>query len=264
MFDLSLYPENLPPRTALNQVFVGAGESTAIMPENGVAVFTFTVKKAGFVRIDFPAPNFPTNGTYQFLTKSGAGKDDVRMGSEFDLDEGTYDFVRFTESLTATGEFQIVISGNAEIVNPLTSEPDPTPTTNDDKAAVIAIAAKLKHGDSISDDDLIFYRLKDSVLAKKVMVTLDGGGGYDELRALGVTDSPAIDILGIYNVKIEAWKYESECGIDGMANDPTKIGAFINYLVSTKTQLPDLNPLFAAIRHNRVTYAALRDWNKKA
>lgn len=143
----------------------------------------------------------------------------------------------------------------------------PKVLTEQQKADAIlfnSVKNRIKSGEVLTDDDLVFYYLRDSVVAQAVMQTLDNGGGYDALRLLGLSDSMTLNILGLYNVKIETNKYESELGIDAIQSNPLLVGEFLTYLATNSLPMPTFvaMPLFTAIRSNPAIYSGLREWNK--
>ena len=142
-----------------------------------------------------------------------------------------------------------------------------TPTTATaqqiaDKLAITSLKNRLKAGESVADDEMVFFLIGDSVVADAVMAALDIGGGYDELRLIGLSDAMTINVIGIYNVKIDPLKYESELGLSAIAANPLLLGSFFTYLKTNLVEFPSLVQLFTAIRSKPATYAALREWNK--
>ena len=148
---------------------------------------------------------------------------------------------------------------------PIATTPTPTPATAQqiaDKLAITSLKNRLKAGESVADDEMVFFLIGDSVVANAVMAALDIGGGYDELRLIGLSDAMATNVMGMYNVKIDPLKYESEMGLSAIAANPLLLGAFLAYLKTNLVEFPSLIQLFTAIRSKPATYAALREWNK--
>lgn len=160
----------------------------------------------------------------------------------------------------ATGEDTIDGGGDTTTTTPKVL----TEQQKQDVIRISLIKTRIRNGEVLVDDDFIFYKLKDSVVATTVMQTLDNGGGYDALRLLGLTDGMATEILGIYNLKIETAKYEAELGIDALQSNPLLVGEFLNYLAANSIEMPTFvsMPLFTAIRSNPQIYGGLRQWHK--
>lgn len=125
------------------------------------------------------------------------------------------------------------------------------------------LKTKVKAGQTLVDDEVIFYMIGgDSVVAAKVMEILDNGGGYDDLKLLGLTETQCVDCLAIYNIKIAPSKYEAELGIDAIEADKMLFKSFLDYLQTNNVEKPDFTALYASIRSKPAIYAALRNWNK--
>lgn len=131
-----------------------------------------------------------------------------------------------------------------------------------DKIALADMKAAIKTGTALSNDDVVFYTLGDSVLAAAVMLSLDHGGGYAELSVLGLTDTKIILVMSIYNVKAEASRYESELGIDAMNANKALISSYIAYAATNSITLPSFAGLFNAFRSDKVVFESVRQWNK--
>ena len=152
---------------------------------------------------------------------------------------------------------------------PIAATPTPTPTPTPataqqitDKLAITSLKNRIKAGESVADDEMVFFFIGDSVVATAVVAALDSGGGYDELRLIGLSEAMTINVIGIYNVKIDPLKYESELGLSAIAANPLLLGSFFTYLKTNLVDFPSLVQLFTAIRSKPATYAALREWNK--
>lgn len=146
-----------------------------------------------------------------------------------------------------------------------TTTPTPVVLTEQQKADRLAITLlknKIKAGIALSDDDVIFYMIGDSVVAHAAMQAMDTGGGYDELKTLGLTETQVLDVLSIYNVKIAPSKYESELGIDAIEKNKLLLASFLTYLQTNNIDYPSFIALYTAIRSKPAIYAALREWNK--
>lgn len=125
------------------------------------------------------------------------------------------------------------------------------------------LKTKVKAGQTLVDDEVIFYMIGgDSVVAAKVMEILDNGGGYDYLKLLGLTETQCVDCLAIYNIKIAPSKYEAELGVDAIEADKMLFKSFLDYLQTNNVEKPDFTALYASIRAKPAIYAALRNWNK--
>lgn len=125
------------------------------------------------------------------------------------------------------------------------------------------LKTKVKAGQTLIDDEVIFYMIGgDSVVATRVMEILDNGGGYDDLKLLGLTETQCVDCLAIYNIKIAPSKYEAELGIDAIEADKMLFKSFLDYLQTNNVEKPDFTALYASIRAKPAIYAALRNWNK--
>lgn len=156
-------------------------------------------------------------------------------------------------------------------VEPPPVTPTPTPTTPPvvdpqvaaDKLAIADLKLRIKAGEALTDNEIVFYKLGDSVLAEKVVAALDNGKGFNELKLLGLSDAMTLDILSIYNVRIDPLKYESEVGLDAIAANQPLIADFFTYLQAQTPPIPypPLTSLFTVIRANPPMYAALRTWN---
>jgi hypothetical protein len=157
-------------------------------------------------------------------------------------------------------------TGNDTITGGSTTTPTtPTPLTEQQKADRLAISllkTKIRNGIALSDDDVIFYMIGDSVVASAVMQSMDAGGGYDELKTLGLTETQTLDVLSIYNVKIAPSKYESELGIDAIETNKLLLSSFLTYLQANNIEYPNFTALYTAIRSKPAIYAAMREWNK--
>lgn len=168
-----------------------------------------------------------------------------------------------TETTTgATGND--TVTGGSSTTTPTTT-PKP-PLTEQQKADAIRLSLlknKVRQGQTLVDDEVIFYMIGgDSVVAAKVMESLDNGGGYDELKLLGLTETQCIDVLSIYNIKISPQKYEAELGIDAIETDKMLFKSFLDYLQNNNVEKPDFTALYASIRSKPPIYSALRQWNK--
>lgn len=131
-----------------------------------------------------------------------------------------------------------------------------------DRLAISLLKNKIKAGTSLLDDEVIFYLIGDSIVAQTVMSSLDAGGGYNELKTIGLTETQTIDVLSVYNVKVAPAKYEAELGVDAIEANKNLLSNFLMYLTTNNIQFPDLNALYTSIRSNPTVYAALRQWNK--
>lgn len=158
-------------------------------------------------------------------------------------------------------------TGNDTVTGGTTPTPAPTPTPLTaqqiaDRLAITLLKNKIKAGIALSDDDVIFYMIGDSVVSHAAMQSLDNGGGYDELKTMGLTETQTLDVLSIYNVKIAPNKYESELGIDAIETDKLLLKSFFDYLHTNNIEYPNLTSLYTAIRSKPAIYSALREWNK--
>lgn len=140
------------------------------------------------------------------------------------------------------------------------------PLTEQQKADAIRLSLlknRIKSGQTLLDDDVIFYMIGgDSVVSAKVMQALDNGGGYDELKLLGLTETQVIDVLSIYNIKVAPQKYEAELGIDAIDANKLLFKSFLDYLQTNNIEKPDFTALYTSIRAKPAIYAAMREWNK--
>lgn len=146
-----------------------------------------------------------------------------------------------------------------------TTPPTTTPLTAQqiaDRLAITLLKNKIKAGIALADDDVIFYMIGDSVVARAAMASMDNGGGYDALKTMGLTETQVLDVLSIYNVKIAPSKYEAELGIDALETNKLRLNDFMTYLSTNNIELPDLTTLYTTIRSKPVIYSALREWNK--
>lgn len=167
-----------------------------------------------------------------------------------------------TDTLTGATGNDTVTGGTTTTTTP----PAPKVLTEQQKADAIRLSLlknKLKAGQTLIDDDVIFYMIGgDSVVATKVMELLDNGGSYDELKILGLTETQCIDVLATYNIKVSPQKYESEVGIDAIETDKMLFTSFMNYLHTNNIEKPDFTALYTSIRSKPAIYTALREWNK--
>jgi hypothetical protein len=166
-----------------------------------------------------------------------------------------------TDTLTgATG--QDTVTGGITATT-TTTKPPLTEQQKADSIRLSLLKSKVRAGQTLVDDDVIFYMIGgDSVVAAKVMQVLDSGGGYDELKLLGLTETQTIDVLAIYNIKVAPQKYEAELGIDAIEADKLLFKSFLDYLQTNNVEKPDFTALYASIRSKPSIYAALRNWNK--
>ncbi len=132
---------------------------------------------------------------------------------------------------------------------------------NIDRLRLADLKNSIIANNSLENGDVVFYILGSSTLAESVMNTLDAGGGYGELIALGLSAARAISVLGVYNVRAETPRYESELGIDALIADKHLLTSFIAHADANGIVLPSFMPLFNAFRADRATYAAIRTWN---
>jgi hypothetical protein len=131
-----------------------------------------------------------------------------------------------------------------------------------DKLTLEQIVFKLQSGQFISDNDSVFYALGNSLMAVAAMGVIDVGGGFNELRTLGLSQQQALRVLSIYNVTLDANKYESEVKLTALNDDPSKIASLQTYLASLTPplSLPELTPYLAQIRADHAIYTAVRNW----
>ncbi len=161
-------------------------------------------------------------------------------------------------------------TGNDTVTGGTTTTPPVTPPTTTsltaqqiaDRLAITLLKNKIKAGIALADDDVIFYMIGDSVVARAAMASMDNGGGYDALKTMGLTETQVLDVLSIYNVKIAPSKYEAELGIDALETNKLRLNDFMTYLHTNSVELPDLTTLYTTIRSRPVIYSALREWNK--
>lgn len=165
----------------------------------------------------------------------------------------------------AAGIYHVVIYSNtAGTFNVSANFPNVPATAQQtaDKLALTLLKNKIKSGIALSDDDVIFYMIGDSVVAAAAMTVMDSGSGYDALKTLGLTETQTLDVLSIYNVKISPDKYESELGIVAIDTNKLRLNDFMTYLQKNNVEFPDLTSLYIIIRSKPSIYAALREWNK--
>lgn len=157
-------------------------------------------------------------------------------------------------------------TGNDTITGGSTTTPTtPTPLTAQqiaDRLAITLLKNKIKAGIALADDDVIFYMIGDSVVARAAMTAMDNGGGYEELKTLGLTETQTLDVLSIYNVKIAPSKYESELGIDAIESNKLLFKSFLDYLHTNNIEMPNFISMYSAIRSKPAIYTAMREWNK--
>ena len=132
-----------------------------------------------------------------------------------------------------------------------------------DKLRLDQIIFKLKSGQFVDDNDSVFYALGNSLMATTAMGIIDIGGGFDELRTAGLTQSQALSVLSIYNVNLDVSKYESEVALKIINDDPTKLTQLQTYLagLTPPLTLPPLTPYLAQVRANHAVYAAIKNWS---
>ena len=153
-------------------------------------------------------------------------------------------------------------------VAPAVETPAPTPKVElsaeqiADKHRLAEMKNRIKNGESLNNAELVFYKLEDSVVTGAVIEALENGGGYTQLKIIGLTEKQTLDVMSIYNVKTDARKYESEVVFDAITAEPALLGGFMTYLSANKIETPSLLPLFNSIRAIPTAYAALRDWHK--
>lgn len=148
--------------------------------------------------------------------------------------------------------------------------PTPTPSLfdqtveqkNADKLTLEQITFKLRSGEFISDDNAVFFALGNSLMATAAMSCIDVGGGFDELRTLGLSQSQALRVLSVYNVTLDINKYQSEVKLDLLNTNPELIQSLKAYLSSLPTPitLPPLTSYLAQLRANNNIYSAIRGW----
>lgn len=129
-----------------------------------------------------------------------------------------------------------------------------------DKTAVAVITDTLTGGNFITDDDAVLIALGNSKLVSAAMSVVDSGGGFQGLKAIGLSTTQAIRVLSIFNITIDTNKYESEVMIKLLLDDPTRIVSLKTYLESMSLTLPPLNTYAATIRANHDVYTAIKDW----
>jgi hypothetical protein len=169
-----------------------------------------------------------------------------------------------TEDTTTGATGNDTVTGGSTTTT-TTTPPTPTPLTEQQKAdrlAVTLLKTKIRNGIALSDDEVVFYMIGDSVVAQTAMQSMDNGGGYDELKTIGLTETQVLDVLSIYNVKIAPSKYESELGIDAIDNNKLLLANFLTYLQTNNVEFPSFIALYSAIRSKPAIYAAMREWNK--
>jgi hypothetical protein len=141
--------------------------------------------------------------------------------------------------------------------------PAPNPNAEADKLKYQALAFKLKNGEYISESDSLFIMLgNDSALTEKVVNAISSGGGYSELKTLGLTDGLAIRALATHNQKLNVDEYESEKALDIISSNLNHLNGFASYLTQNNLQLPKMDAYIAKIRASPVLYAAARNWSK--
>lgn len=195
---------------------------------------------------------FATSGTAQLFDDNGVLiAQDAKVATT--LAAGKYHLVAFSD-----------VVGNQNVTATFTAPV--TVLTEQQKTDAIRLTLlknKVKAGQTLQDDDVIFYMIGgDSVVAEKVMQTLDNGGGYDDLKLIGLTETQTIDVLAIYNIKVAPQKYEAELGIDAIETDKMLFKSFLDYLQTNNVEKPDFTALYASIRAKPVIYSAVRQWNK--
>jgi len=131
-----------------------------------------------------------------------------------------------------------------------------------DKNRLNDLRGRIESGESLSSQELVFYKIGDSKLTDAVIKTLMAGGSSDQLMELGLKKNQALEVMSIYNVKTDTLKYESEVAINTIDANHALVSSFMTYLAANKIEL-DLQPLFNSIRANADAFKALRDWHKK-
>ena len=258
-----------------------------MLPNGTITPWILNTKKA--VKTTTAEPNLITTfqvataGTLHALTTGSAntvmalydGNGDLLASNDdplslnsivsYDVVAGTYHTVtRNTTSTAASFGFSLsidVVGIETIVINLDAPSPETLAQMNADKLRMTDLKALIKAGNALDNDDVVFYILGDSVLATAIMTALDAGAGYNELIALGLSDAKAINVLGVYNIKAETPRYESELGIDALLADKSLLTGFIAYAEANSIVLPSFVPLFNAFRSDRATYAAIRSWN---
>jgi hypothetical protein len=87
------------------------------------------------------------------------------------------------------------------------------------------------------------------------------GGGYDGLRALGISDSTALRVLSTYNIKVDTIKYLNEAKLEALKNNPLLLNSLHDYLATKGLTIPSFTSYISTLRANPAIYAVMKDWN---
>lgn len=169
----------------------------------------------------------------------------------------------FTDTITITPPTQTTPPPIQTTTTTPPSTTTPTPTNGisaADKLRAQSLNFKLRNNQYITDDESVFLQLGDSALATRAMAALDNGGGFDGLRALGISEVTSYKILAIFNIKLDTRKYESERALELIANNPAQLVNLQSYLTAQGITMPSLTSYIATLRADNAIYNAVRTW----
>ena len=129
-----------------------------------------------------------------------------------------------------------------------------------DKIALADLKLRVKTGIAVDDNGVLFLILGESALANLVATALDQGGGFPQLKSLGLSDTDAIRCLSVYNVKVDPIKYENEKALEYLMDNIVKLPSFVTYLSTNSLPAIDLQLVSVAFRSNVQVFNALRVW----
>lgn len=129
-----------------------------------------------------------------------------------------------------------------------------------DKAEVARINAVLKAGSFIEDDEAMMLIFGVAVTVTGVMNVLNAGGGYDELRAIGISDTNALRALSVFNISSDQTKINVENACNKIKTDFNALVSLRAYLMTLETTLPDFDAYIQTLRTN-VPQETLLAWS---
>lgn len=131
----------------------------------------------------------------------------------------------------------------------------------DDKNLAIQLKQKMKNGESVSIQELIFIELRSSELVDKVVTMLNAGKGFLELKALGLAEYKAMKVISIFNASLDVERYETELAFRKISSDPLlHLPQLLRYFTDKKVVLPNFEALFSVIRSDVLMSKTTRNW----
>ncbi len=131
-----------------------------------------------------------------------------------------------------------------------------------EKNAMSELKASVKNGDDTVLLSVVLLVVSSADEASQAVDILNSGGGYKELREIGLTDLEALRVTAVSKLQIDATAYESNKALQLIISNPSDLMSFNAHLASKSLALPKMICFGKNIIANAEIYQELIPWSK--